>query len=255
MRRKSVSSLKLAITAMMIATGLTGCGNSIPDMTQEQMAQVGEYAAITLLKYDANHRSRLVDAETVEAYDRKMQELEALKAQLEQQKQETAPEGMKPVEDTPTVELNGETASKNMIQSLAESLTVPDGVEINYTGYKTCDTYPEDGSAGKYFTLDASAGKKLLVLEFAVENKSAASASVDFFSKTAVFSVDAGEGKKYSAMTTMLLDDLSTYVGTIPAGGTQKLVLLFEVDESAAKNMKDVQLYLREESQTSTIQL
>lgn len=252
MRRKSIA---LAVTAILIMSGLTGCGNSIPEMTQEQMAQVGEYAAITLLKYDANHRSRLVDAETVEAYDKKMQELEALREKLEQQKAEKESQGMKPVEDTPTVELNGETTAINVVKSLAESLNVPEGVFINYTGYQCCDTYPEDGSTEEYFTLDAAGGKKLLVLEFSVENKSATSVAMDFFSKTAVYSVDAGDGKKYNAMTTMLLDDMSTYVGTIPTGESQKMVLLFEVDESVAKNMEDVKLYLREESQTTTIQL
>ena len=49
----------------VMALGMTACGNEIPDLTEAESQRVGEYAAVTLLKYDANHRSRLVDPENV----------------------------------------------------------------------------------------------------------------------------------------------------------------------------------------------
>ena len=49
------------LCAMMLS--MTACGNEIPDLTEEESQRVGEYAAVTLLKYDANNRSRLVDPE------------------------------------------------------------------------------------------------------------------------------------------------------------------------------------------------
>ena len=49
----------------VMALGMTACGNEIPDLTEAESQRVGEYAAVTLLKYDANHRSRLVDPEIV----------------------------------------------------------------------------------------------------------------------------------------------------------------------------------------------
>ena len=48
-----------------MALTMTACGNEIPDLTEEESQQIGEYAAVTLLKYDANNRSRLVDPEIV----------------------------------------------------------------------------------------------------------------------------------------------------------------------------------------------
>ena len=51
------------LCAMMLS--MTACGNEIPDLTEEESQRVGEYAAVTLLKYDANNRSRLVDPEMV----------------------------------------------------------------------------------------------------------------------------------------------------------------------------------------------
>ena len=49
----------------------------MPDLTDEQMDAVGEYAGLLLVKYDANNRIRLLPREDVEAYDKKQAELEA----------------------------------------------------------------------------------------------------------------------------------------------------------------------------------
>lgn len=253
MKSKMIRNFKLTVIAVLAAVGLTGCGNRIPDMTAEQSRQIGEYAAVTLLKYDANHRSRLVDAEKVAAYEQKQQKLRELEEQ--QKTPETAGEGMKPTEDTPTVELEQDTTSQGTGMSLGESLSVPEGIGVTYQGYKICTTYPDDGSADDYFALDASAGKKFLVLEFLAENTGAAEQRVDFFSATAVYSVNIGNGTKENAITTMLLNDLSTYMGTIPAGGSQNLVLLFEIDENTADSITDMQLQFRNDAGTSTIQL
>ena len=63
---------------------LTGCGAQMPDLTDEQMDAVGEYAGLLLVKYDANNRIRLLPREDVEAYDKKQAELEALRQAQEE---------------------------------------------------------------------------------------------------------------------------------------------------------------------------
>lgn len=247
-------SLKIAMISTMATVFLSGCGNQIPDMTKEEAIQVGEFAAVTLLKYDANKRSRLVEEEVVLAYEQKQQELKAIADKMASES-EPEGEGMKPVADTPTIEKDENVAVQNTVSSLEASLSVPEGIAITYTGYKISDAYPDDGSANGYLALDATAGKKLLVLEFAVQNNSSADATVDFFSTTSSFSVDMGNGAKENAMTTMLMNDMSTYIGTIPTGGSQNLVLLFEVEQSVAESMTGVQLYYKNSSGTALIQL
>ena len=66
-RRMTGNKKKIVCGALLcvMALGMTACGNEIPDLTEEESQRVGEYAAVTLLKYDANHRSRLVDPEIV----------------------------------------------------------------------------------------------------------------------------------------------------------------------------------------------
>ena len=66
-RRMTGNKKKIVCGALLcvMALGMTACGNEIPDLTEAESQRVGEYAAVTLLKYDANNRSRLVDPEIV----------------------------------------------------------------------------------------------------------------------------------------------------------------------------------------------
>ena len=52
-RNKNIVCGALLCTMML---SMTACGNEIPDLTEEESQRVGEYAAVTLLKYDANNR-------------------------------------------------------------------------------------------------------------------------------------------------------------------------------------------------------
>ena len=66
-RRMTGNKKRIVCGALLcvMALGMTACGNEIPDLTEAESQRVGEYAAVTLLKYDANNRSRLVDPEIV----------------------------------------------------------------------------------------------------------------------------------------------------------------------------------------------
>ena len=59
--KKKTRNWKLLPAAFLILA-LTGCAeNQIPDLTADQEKAVGEYVALTLMRYDAGHRSRLMD--------------------------------------------------------------------------------------------------------------------------------------------------------------------------------------------------
>lgn len=242
--------MRLAAISLMTMMAMTGCGNQIPDLTEEQAQQIGEYAAITLLKYDANHRSRLVDQSVIEEYDAKEKELQE---QAPQATTESTPEGMKPVDDTPTIEV-GDNDTVNTVSSLEELFVLPDGVTIAYTGHSVCDSYTGEVSE-EFFALDASSGKKLLVLDFAITNQSAQVQYIELFSKTAVYNITINENYSEQALTTMLMNDLSTFSGEIAAGETKGAVLLIEIEENVSGNISSVILNLKNESKTSTIQL
>ena len=62
--------IRFAAAAVLAAVFMTGCAeDAIPVMDEEQQKMIGEFAAITLLKYDANNRSRLVERKFVHGLD------------------------------------------------------------------------------------------------------------------------------------------------------------------------------------------
>ena len=56
------------ITAAILTASLllSGCGNQIPDMTEEEQAMIVSYAAEVVERHDSNHPSRLESEEVVE---------------------------------------------------------------------------------------------------------------------------------------------------------------------------------------------
>lgn len=230
---------------------LTGCGNSFPSMTEEEEAMVGEYAAMLLLKYDANNRSRLVSYEEVEERE---QELLLKQQEPEEPVQEPEDGGMGPVDETPVIEIGQET-DNNGTGSMEAFWGLPEGMTIVYQGNEICGSYPQTGEEDAYFSLDAAAGKDLLVLKFRIENMSGEEQYVDLLSQEAIVRVTVNGNYSRNALTTMLMDDLLTYMGSIPTGGSSDVVLLTEVDSDVAEAVSSIELSLKNASKTYTIQL
>lgn len=230
------------LCAMMLS--MTACGNEIPDLTEEESQRIGEYAAVTLLKYDANNRSRLVDPEMVIA----KLEKEAAKATQEEEKAEETG-------STGTTEVAMPTAQEEITASMEDFFGLPEGVSIAYEDYMVADSYPEDGAAEEYFALDASMGKKLLVLRFHLTNGTEQEESIDLLNTNSRYIITVNDSIRANALTTMLPNDMSTYMDTLEPGQTQELVLLLEVNEDVAGDVQKIALRLKNASNEYTIQL
>lgn len=230
-----------------MALGMTACGNEIPDLTDDESQRVGEYAAVTLLKYDANNRSRLVDPAIVIA----KLEKEAAK---EARRQENAQTEEQPAEST-TSEIEAPTAQEDITTSLEDFFGLAEGVTLTYRDYQVADSYPEDGSTDDFFALDASAGKKLLVLNFELTNGTDQEENIDFLSAASRYIITVNDSTRGNALTTMLPNDMSTYAETMAPGETQGLVLLLEVNEDVANEIQNISLRLKNASNEYTIQL
>lgn len=213
------SMISLAVATAMIS--LVGCGNQIPDMTQEQQALVVEYAAGEVLKYDKNYRSKL----NVEV----LSEPEALDAQEGAPEQAPEPEQEQPVQGAQQEPIAAaqEVPVIEKQATIEELLGLPD-VTFTYTGYELCDTYPMDQSEEAYFYMSATEGKKLLVLKFQAKNNSEAEFTLNMEQTKSHFKIDVN-GSRENALTTMLLNDMAYYEGTLGAGEETELVLVCEV--------------------------
>ena len=242
-RNKNIVCGALLCTMML---SMTACGNEIPDLTEEESQRVGEYAAVTLLKYDANNRSRLVDPEMVIAKLEKEAAREAAKAAQEEVKAEETG-------NTGTTEVTMPTAQEDITASMEDFFGLPEGISITYEDYMVTDSYPEDEA--EYFALDASAGKKLLVLRFCLTNGTEQEEKINLLNTNSRYIITVNDSIRANALTTMLPNDMSTYAETLEPGQSQELVLLLEVNEDVAGAVQTIALRLKNASNEYTIQL
>lgn len=236
-RKKKCGALIVIMSASLL---LTGCGNQIPDMTEEQQQEISEYAAVILLLADAHSRGRLIEVPE-----------ELLISDNTQVSPEQSPAGMDPVEDTPTIEVGEETASSGA-QKVEEVLGLPEGVTLTYQSYSVTDSYPEEADDSNYFALDATEGKRLLVLKFQLTNQTAETQAIDLLSANILYRITVNGNYSRTALTTMLLNDLSTYSGTLDAGAQSEVVLLLEIEQTAEDQILSVSMDVRNGSITYT---
>lgn len=243
---------RICIVSVMLAMtlGMTACGNVIPDLSAAEMQAVGEYAAITLMKYDEDHQSRLVDLELVAQVEEQRREQAEIQRQEEEEAANQESTGMRPTEDTPVIGVDGVPEGQPL--SMEEALNLPEGVTITYREVVVCDSYPEGEE--NFFSMLATDGNRFLVLKFDLYNGSGQDQSIDILSQGAAFKVTANGNVTRRALTTMLLDDLTIYKGSVAAGSSTETVVVVEVQSSVADNLSSLSLNLNNDSKTYTAQ-
>lgn len=228
---------------------LTGCNrNGMVELSEEQQTQVAEYAAGLLLKYASNYHSRLVDSDEElillaekRAYKEELRaKADAMKQQETQEEQTAEPSDTQSGE---TVDLPGSPASNITIEDLLDTVSVT----ITYSGYELLDSYPEEGEDSYVFAMDATQGNKLLVMHFTMANVTAEPAEVDIAPAGCKFLCKVNDEGCHSVLTTMLLNDLAAYKGTLEAGASQELVLVLEVPEDT--QVQSLELLIKKDSQ------
>lgn len=243
MRMKNVKLILLALTLII----MTGCGNNIPELTAEQQDLVVEYAAGTLLKYDKGHTDRLLGLSELEAIEEKRNAMEKeITAASEEKKEDAAEQEVTVIDHTQEI---GET-----ISSIEDFLQI-EQITFNYAGYEITDDYPNQEQGEElFFVINATTGKKLLVLKFRAENLSETDAELDMNQKEVRFKIVI-DGEEKNTLTTMLLNDMRYYKGVIGAGESRELVLVTEVPEEKAQTISELKLLMKNVDDTKTISL
>lgn len=237
----------IGLPLIMTGIWLAGCGNAIPEMTMEQQELVVEFAASELLKYDVNYQSKLTAPEP---------EQQPEEEQGEQPKEplieeETLPEEIIADTDVTIVDNTGTVEAQNI--SIADFLDLT-GVEISYAGYETVDTYPEGEAKEAYFFMSATEGNKLLVLRFSALNVSGEELSIDLSKSQTRYKIILN-GTEKNALTTMLLNDMAYYQGTLAANESIELVLLCEIQDDQTEFIDTLQLKMKSVDDSATISL
>lgn len=241
---------------------LSGCGNTIPEMTPEQQEMVAEYTVGTVLKYDRNYKKRLLTAAELDAIDKQDSEPDMERGFTEPlpiQEQDNG-QGEGTWQPEPSGEMEGQEAAAPMEIGSTEAVSIEDFLQteslaFHYQGFETVDRYPEINEEEElFFAMSATPGQKLLIARFQVANEGTTDEVLDMNQLGTRFKI-AVDGEEKNALTTMLLNDLSYYSGTIAAGESQELVLVCEVPEEKASTISNLELIIKNVENTATISL
>ena len=214
----------LAISACM----LTGCIDSMPDMTEEQSELVAEYAADMLLKYSPNYHYRIADEEEVASAEAEMET---------SQEEETMQEESQPSQDLSqtgsgeTVSVGAETSVEDGAEYDLAAFFGMDQFSIMYASCEITDAYP-NAESGVGFSVTAPQGYNLLVLHFDVENLGEEAAQCDLFDQISKVTVNVNDAGYVQALSTLLTNDLTTYMEDIPAGEVADAVVVVPVEQT-----------------------
>lgn len=212
--------------AVVIAccASLTGCIDAMPEMTEEQQALVAEYAADIILKHSKYYDDGLADLSQIEEVTATVEEPE-----LEFIEEETEDSISEEYDLQEEITEEGRELAELSNVSFSEALGFPD-IDITFESFIITDAYPDDDNAG--FFVNAPKNRKMLVMQFDLNNISDETISCDIASLETVAYVSINGASEQKAMSTeLLVDDFSSYRGEIAAGDKVSLVIAAETDD------------------------
>lgn len=220
-----MKKVSVLLGIMAAAFLITGCG-AMPDLTQDEMELISEYAVGVLLKHDRAHGRRLVDTSGYELAVEEPEPEEPIEEPVEEEESETEPEEPVVVDVSQDEEETQPTAS-----SVEQYYGIPN-IMITYQGCEMADSYPPTGEDDTlFFSMDATPGQQLLVLKFNAQNLSGEDQTLNMLGYGATFRISVNGEPSKGALATMLVNDLQTYDSTIPANSAIDLVSIVEVPQ------------------------
>ena len=224
---------------------LAGCSFSPElNLTEEEQQQIVHYSASLLLKYSDGYKKTLVDTSAERELQAKVAAIREQKAQIQENKEtDKKAKGEKQTESPYAP--SGE-------QNIAAAL-LQDGIEISYSGYEVCASYPEESAIEESFALDSTEGKELLVFHFQVSNPSEEEKECNILSKDPVFRIIINGEERKNALHTLLLNDLANLNEVRPAGGTVDAVVVIEVPEGYAESIESLSILMKTRENQSII--
>ena len=246
MKRK----IAMILGIMISVTGLAGCAvDELPTLTETESKQIAEYASGLLLKYDAHNVTRLVDdSEIAAAYEKAYQKAElAYKAQQFKQ-------AAKEEEENKKGNGSGEGTKESAVTyTLAQALSIDSDFSLDYTGTEIVKTYPSGQDA--LIVMDALPGNALYVVHFTLTNLTGEEKLCDLLNQNIAYSIRVNGEKSYKNEFTLLDDDLTIFMETVPAGTSVPLSVVFEMSESEIANMQSVVFKIKSKEITATVDL
>lgn len=230
--------IKMGAALVAAAIFFAGCGDPLVPLTEDEESIVVNYSAGILAKHNSYQQEGMTAI-----YPEEEEELDETEepAGTQEPEETTEPEEEKKDNDKPQeTEEKPEDAStqeETKALTLTEALNVP-GIEFSYHDFSTAVNYKQ----GDAFSLDATDGNVLLMLNINMTNTGSKAAECDLLAKQPTFTLSLNGEAGVPNKMTMLTNDLCTYQGTLDPGQTEAMILMFEVPEQVAENISALQM-------------
>lgn len=231
---------------MMMMMALTGC-TSIIEMTSDEEELIAEYAADSVIEHYHSVREQQRNKYKVHPVEevKPTQETSAPK-----ETQPAATDSSSAVESTTESDEPGtvpgmvdDTNPEYSIEALEKALAL-EGVELSMLGYTVEERYPNDPYA---LAVDATAGYKLLVVEYDVWNSTDASSIMKVDASKAIIKAVVNGSDQISLFKTMLKQDIMNMNDVEFAAGEAKSgVLIFRIPEALVDHISSIQVQAKE---------
>lgn len=232
-KHKRIFAIGIAIMSLL----LSGCGTPMYELTSEEEELIVRAAAYYVAKYNIYQKdgiSRVYDDDETDSTVQNPSD------------SEDNSEGSSGENST---ENSTENAGKD-VTTMAAAAGMDNGLKVTYKSSEIL-AYVSEGAG---YSVDAGAGFTFYVMTFEVKNPTEQDIEVDNTSAVPVFMLTSGTVKTKSSVS-FLSTDFSTYQGTIKAGESIDMVLLFKVKEADAEMIKNPTLEITIDGATKKIDL
>lgn len=216
-------NIKMAAVAFTAIITLTGCGTQLYDMTDAEQSLIANYSAYVVAKHNIYQQDGMTNATEDTEDTEKVDEVSPDNSHSQDNK--TSEVG----NDKSSNSQKEPAASQEKKVSLAEA-TGYGSLDITYNGATESDVYNE----GSYYSMTAGSGNTFAVMKFTLKNPTGEDINVDMFGNARTYKATFPDGKEYTAEGTFLTYSLNTFQGTVKAGGSVDVVLLFKIPQGTA---------------------
>ncbi|MEG1595042.1 MAG: hypothetical protein RR364_01260 [Lachnospiraceae bacterium] len=220
--------LKIGVLLLSMGCVVTGCGDKLMKLTNEEQTMIADFSAHVVSELNSRQREGYVPISDELLLEIQEKEKTQQETAVKKEKENVSPEESKDQEKGKNQHPTG---------TLTEALQLS-GLQAKFKGYDIKKDYIKSD----VFSMTAPKGKKYLVLNVGLKNITKSKISCDLLSPKPEFVLTLNGTVKATALTTVLLNDLSTYTGKIKAKKTENMVLLFEVAEEETGSIESLSI-------------
>lgn len=211
--KKRMQFLAILLASTVV---LGGCGTSLYELTDDEEDLIVSAAAQAVAKHNVFQMDGITDVEP--------------ETETQMQENTTEQDTQQVQEETNTNTNTGGTKTDTQTKEIALSDLLGKNLKVSYKGYSTASSYQE----GDYFSVNATSGKTLIIMNINVKNTGKKNTKIDMLSKDVTFYGCFNGTDRMVEKKILSTKNLSTYQGKIKPGKSIKTVLVFEVSKKQA---------------------